>query len=302
MGGGSYSYDNAVYRSVSSGYATKSTIEVFKQRSINNAMSPYGVKIRESRDSAEHPESYPIIINLDVTGSMGSIPHFIVKEGLPNIMKKIMEAGIKHPQILFNAIGDHTCDDAPLQVGQFESSDDLLDHWLTTVWIEGHGGGNEGESYLLAWYFAANHTSTDSFEKRNKKGVCITIGDEPTLDSVSSSALREIMGDAKSEYGKASTNELLEKAQKAWACYHIHVAETRAGQDTRTQNGWKELMRDYCLFLKNKEEIDDMIADIVIKEYQKDSNWKPTKTKVDTTEVDKSETVGVNVDKEDIYA
>ena len=32
-----------------------------------------------------------IVIALDVTGSMGSIPHFLVKEGLPNIMKRIID-------------------------------------------------------------------------------------------------------------------------------------------------------------------------------------------------------------------
>lgn len=41
------------------------------------------VGVRECRDSEEHPETTPIIIALDVTGSMGRIPHDLVKNQLP---------------------------------------------------------------------------------------------------------------------------------------------------------------------------------------------------------------------------
>ena len=94
MGGGSYSTASYMARTTSKGYDHKSTHEIFTERSVNFAMNPKGVKIRESRDSEEHPESLAIIIALDVTGSMGSIPHFLIKEGLPHIMEKIIS--IKH--------------------------------------------------------------------------------------------------------------------------------------------------------------------------------------------------------------
>lgn len=127
MGSGKYSMSSRSERAISEGYMHKSSAEIFKAREINNAMSPFGVKLRESRDSDEHPESLAIILGLDVTGSMGSVPHFLVKKGLPNIMQSIIDSGIHHPQLLFMGIGDHECDEAPLQIGQFESSDELLD-------------------------------------------------------------------------------------------------------------------------------------------------------------------------------
>jgi hypothetical protein len=263
MGGGSFSYSTAVTRSTS--YAGKSTNAIFQSnidKKINNAMDPYGIKFRESRDSEEHPNSFPIIINLDVTGSMGSIPLWLVKESLPEIMKKIIDAGIPDPQVLFTAIGDHTCDNAPLQVGQFESSDELLDHWLTKVWLESGGGGNDGESYLLAWYFAANHTVHDSLDIRNQKGVCITIGDEKTLQDLSKKNLENIMGPG--QYGNVTYHQLLEQAEKKYHCHHIHVLETRAGQDTSTQNQWKQLMGNNLHMVQRKEDIEDLIAKIVI--------------------------------------
>jgi hypothetical protein len=94
-------------------------------------MDPRGVRIREARDSEEHPESFPIIIALDETGSMGHIPEIIVKKILPDIMESIMNAGVKDPQICFMGIGD-CCfnEEAPLQVGQFESSDELMRNGL----------------------------------------------------------------------------------------------------------------------------------------------------------------------------
>lgn len=194
MGYGTYNSVDRMSRAVSSGYYTKSSNEIFKAREINNAMSPFGITLRESRDSKEHPNSIPIILALDVTGSMGSIPYFLVKDGFPTIMDKIIKGGIPDPQVLFMGIGDHECDGAPLQVGQFESSDALLDQWLTNLFIEGGGGGNLGESYHLAWFLAGRYTGSDQVEKRGKKGILFTIGDEPVLKNLPKHSQEQLMG------------------------------------------------------------------------------------------------------------
>jgi len=193
MGHGGYSSDSRTLRASAMGYATKSRQEIFSSKSMNNAMNPNGMDVRESRDSDEHPLSVAIVLALDVTGSMGSIPHHLVKEGLPEVMEGIMKRGEKDPQVLFLGIGDHEFDRAPLQVGQFESSDELLDKWLTDIYLEGGGGGNDGESYMLAWYFAWKHTSIDCFEKRGRKGYLFTVGDEPVLHDMPSRALKAII-------------------------------------------------------------------------------------------------------------
>jgi hypothetical protein len=262
MGSGSYSYSDRSIRADSLGYATKSSREIFKQRDINSAMSPYGVLLRESRDSNEHPETMSIVIALDVTGSMGSVPHHLVKEGLPTLMSSIIQKGCPDPQLLFLAVGDHECDNSPLQVGQFESSDELLDKWLTDTYMEGGGGGNSGESYLLAWYFAGYRTSIDCFEKRGKKGFLFTIGDEPTLKTLPKSYIKSIMGEG--QYMDYSAVALLDKARESYNVFHIHLKETGQGSRQSTIDGWSQLMGDNLIVIDRHSEVSGVIADTII--------------------------------------
>lgn len=262
MGFGFYSTDMRSLRACSLGYTTKSAGEIFTQRNINSAMNPHGVLLRESRDSKEHPDSIAIGLALDVTGSMGSVPHHLVKEGLPSIVDTLIKKGVKDPQILFMGIGDHECDSSPLQVGQFESSDELLDKWLTEIYLEGGGGGNSGESYLLAWYFAGYRTAIDCFEKRKTKGFLFTIGDEPCLRKISKSAIKEIMGDG--QYEDFSSNVLLEKARQLYEVYHIHVKETGSGSREYVMDDWRQLMNDNLIIANRHTEIPELIANKII--------------------------------------
>jgi hypothetical protein len=282
MGGGVYSNSDRMHRSALMGYTTKSCNEIFTQHNINNAMNPFGVTIRESRDSIEHPNSVPIILALDITGSMGSIPHHMVKEGLPKIMGTIIQNGIPDPQLLFLGIGDHECDQSPLQVGQFESSDELLDKWLTTIWLEGGGGGNDGESYLLAWYFAAYHTITDNFEKRNKKGFLFTIGDEPVLSNITDRYLTKIMGG--SQYNSNYTSvELLDKAREKYNVYHLHIKETSSGSRIKVIDGWKQLMKDNLIVVDRYQDVSKIISEIIISNII--VNTEPQSPRVTKTEI-----------------
>ena len=263
MGHGSYSLHDRSIRAQAMGYDFKPREEIFTQRRIHNEMDPNGVTLREARDSVDHPSSFPVILVLDETGSMGRIPHYLVQEGLPHMMQKIMDSGIADPQVLFMGVGDHYCDRAPLQVGQFESSDELLDKWLTDLYLEGHGGGNGGESYLLAWFFAGRYTETDSFEKRGRKGVLVTIGDEPVHDRLESNYQKDLMGPG--EYSTLTAIDCLEKAREKYEVFHLHMLEGQNGKSVKVQSGWKELMQDNCILVKNKEQVADVIADVVAK-------------------------------------
>ena len=270
MGGGFYSFDRASARSVS--YQTQSREQIFSNRHIDPLMVIKG-KIRESCDSDEHPTSYPIIIGLDVTGSMGQIPENLIKEAFPEIMKTIQEKGVEHAQICFVGIGDHYSDSAPIQVGQFETSDELTEKWLKAIYIEGGGGGNNGESYQLAWYFAAYHTKIDSYEKRGIKGTLITIGDEPCHASISGKMLKELFGEGESE---VLTSELLKAVQKKWDVYHINVNDWTS-DNYGSPRKWEGLLSDDHLALSESmesKEIGNLLSTIIVGSYKKNVGAK----------------------------
>lgn len=261
MGYGGYSQINRSVRSQKLGYNTKSLDELFNH-GLDNGMNPKNISLRESRDSEEHPNSISIILGLDVTGSMGVIPHALVKEGLPKIMSRVIEAGIDDPQVLFLGVGDHKVDQAPLQVGQFESNDELLDKWLTSLFLEGGGGGNGGESYHLAWYFASLKTTLDSLEKRKQKGFLFTIGDEPVHNDLNKESINRIIGGEERDY---STVELLEMAREKYNVFHIHIPHGVRSSSENVINGWRELLGDNLIVADSKENIPKLIPSIISK-------------------------------------
>jgi len=198
MGGGNY--DRDAHEALTTRRVHMPKEEVFTQRNLHDSLNPYGVTVRESRDSEAHPNSRGIIMVIDETGSMQDIPHLLATKTLPAFMTTLIDEGtLADPQVMFMAIGDAECnggrEEAPLQVGQFESEGNLMDKDLTNVYLEGMGGGNGGESYDLALYFAARHTSMDCFEKRGEKGYLFITGDEPHLGRVSARVVKRRIGD-----------------------------------------------------------------------------------------------------------
>ncbi|MGE0495461.1 MAG: VWA domain-containing protein [Vulcanimicrobiota bacterium] len=243
MGYGSYSY--TAHQRLVSTRSTRKREEVFRQREVHPLMNPHGVRLRESRDSADHPNSLPIIFALDVTGSMGAIPELLAKKELPGFMQGLLDAGVADPQVLFLAVGDAFCDQGPLQVGQFESAAEDIDRWLTWTWLEGGGGGNGGESYDLAMYFAARHTVTDSMERRNKRGYFFMTGDEPPYKKTSKSIVKSLM-----DVDLEADLQLRQVVKELSAGYHAFFLIPDPGRASVEQI-WRKHLGDHVLVLDN---------------------------------------------------
>ena len=188
MGYGSYSYE--AHQAITSSRAGQSAAAVFTGTVVDPKMDPKGVKYRESRDNKDNPNSLGIVFALDISGSMASIPVDIATKQLPGFMKLLTDAKVASPQVLFAALTDVTGDGRPLQVGQFETTAELMDRWLTKCSLK--GGGDE--LYELAFHFFARHTAMDCFEKRQRKGYLFMTGDEPSNTTLSGALVKRWFG------------------------------------------------------------------------------------------------------------
>jgi hypothetical protein len=241
------------------GYTDKSVHEVFSSRAVNKALNPFGVTVRESRDSDEHPNSIPIILGLDVTGSMGIYAHEIAVTHLPKLMNGILET-VTDPQIMFMAIDDvHACSPAALQASQFESDIRILEQ-LREVYLVGGGGGNASESYDLTWYFAANRTAIDSFEKRGQHGFLFTFGDEEApYQTVTAEQLKSVFGPG--EYTSMTPEQMLKQAQEMYQVFHIVIEQGNHYRryPAEVRSSWTNLMGSNVLFLKDSAYLSDLV-------------------------------------------
>lgn len=223
---------------------------------IDPKLSPMDVKVRESCDSDIHPESNAIIVEFDVTGSMGNIPVMFAQDKLPGLMKMLLTQNtIPHPQILFVAIGDYFSDSAPLQIGQFESGLEM-DDWLTKLYLEGGGGGGNHESYLMGLWWAATHAKMDCLLKRGKKGYLFTIGDERYYPTLTKEEIKAVTGE--DIQGDLTAEEVVTMAEENFEIFRISV---RSGSYHDGNNPeWKKLLGQRAVFLDEPQLVCEFIA------------------------------------------
>jgi hypothetical protein len=242
MGYGNYSID--AHQALLRGRKNIPAQQVFQQSKCHPLMNPKGVKLRESRDSAGHSQSQGIVFALDVTGSMGEIPRLMATQQLPAFMKILTDCKIPDPQLLFMAVGDATSDSAPLQVGQFESTAELMDQWLTWSYLEGGGGGSGEESYELGMYFLATHTEMDCMVKRKQRGYLFMTGDEMPYPSLSKHVVDAVIGDRLDD--DLTCEEIVAELQKTFIPFFIIPDRSRA---RRCERRWRDLLGDNVLCL-----------------------------------------------------
>jgi hypothetical protein len=229
-------------------------------RAVHPRMNPYGVKARESRDSESHPHSHAVAVLFDVTGSMGGVPR-ILQANLPKLMGLLMRKGyLEHPQILIGAIGDATCDTAPLQIGQFESGIEIEED-LGRLFLEGGGGGQVKESYELAMYFMARHTSIDCFEKRGQRGYLFVIGDEAPYAQVKRGEVRGLIGDGLE--ANIRTEALIAELKQTYDVYGVIPQMTHYWGNRSVHGRWVNLLGENYLRLEDPAAICELIASTI---------------------------------------
>jgi hypothetical protein len=241
----------------------KSRSAVFSATSLDRSLNPHGVAVRESRDSADNPDSHAIIVDVDVTGSMGFLAEVMVRQGCYTLATEIYaRKPVPDPHIMFMANGDVEYDRAPLQVTQFEA-DIRIAEQLRKIWLEGGGGGNSHESYLLPWYFAAMHTSIDCFEKRGRKGYLFTAGDEEPQMLLRAREIREVLGTT--PQNDITAGDLLAIVSRHYHVFHLMVEEGshfRSCGD-RVVAKWTELMGQRAIRLADHTKMAEVIVSTI---------------------------------------
>ncbi|MGW4423307.1 hypothetical protein [Streptosporangium sp. NPDC004631] len=259
MGSGIWSTD--VYAAAAS-YRAASGASAFAYsdsgaRTVHRDLDPHGVTARESRDSGEHPDTLAVAVLFDVTGSMRGVPRTLQSK-LPDLLGLLLRKGYAtDPQILFGSIGDATCDRAPLQIGQFES-DNRMDDDLGKILLEGGGGGQMTESYELAMYFMARHTSLDCFEKRGRRGYLFIIGDELPYPKVKRREVRQVIGDDLRR--DIPTGEIVTELTRMYDVYYILPAGAGHAGDGQVLAAWRELLGQNVLELDDLDAVCETIA------------------------------------------
>lgn len=229
----------------------------FINRSLNEDLNPQNI-VRECCNTEEHPNTLPVILALDVTGSMGDVAVEIAKKLNP-VMTNLLS---KYRDIEFcvMGIGDLAYDHAPIQMSQFESDTRIAEH-LDKIYFEFGGGGNDYESYTAAWYMGVNHSKLDCWEQ-GRKGIIITIGDEFLNPYLPYRTLSCATGDK--IQSNIETAQLYKAAKEKFDIYHIDVAHgyRASGQDSRMDDFAETIGKSHC-FPANLDNVADTIVEII---------------------------------------
>ena len=253
----------------------------FTASSMHDEFNPTTVTTRLSKKGPfnEFRDVITVLIGLDVTGSMDIIPKSLLQGRLGNLMidlKKTFNNPNENLQISFAGIGDAKTDEAPLQVTHFES-DNRFSQQLQKIWLEGHGGGNGGESYNLLWWYAANKTHLNYVQQDKRKGILITIGDDNVHPNLTSNEIQMWL-DPKYDGGDISNQVLIEAARQQYDIYHIIITDGNAYQQDYLRNAkksqtqqtnetqqWKNMLGEENVILSKSNLVADAIADIIKK-------------------------------------
>lgn len=235
--------------------------DIFLSKKLDPMLDPANV-MRECCDSEEHPNTIPVILALDVTGSMGSAAVEVAKQ-LNVIMTRLFDT-VEDVEFLIMGIGDFEYDRAPVQISQFESDIRIADQ-LERVFFEFGGGGNSYESYTAAWYMAARHTKLDCW-KGGRRGILITMGDEPLNPYIPLQGRRvtfeEVTGDRLQ--AAVETKDLYREVTELYDVYHLNVNH-RVYSDERIAPSFRRYLDEDHFIETNLNKLCDDIIEIVQK-------------------------------------
>ncbi len=205
---------------------------------------------------------FPIVIAVDVTGSMKTLPALIFEKlsllynevlyFLPQELQKSFE-------ISFSAVGDAYTDGHPLQVTEFGKGYEL-DKNIKSLYPEGGGGGQSRETYELNAYFYAKHCEMPNALDKPRP-LFIYIGDEGYYSKVGRNHIMNLIGD-KPKTDLIST-EVFEDLKSKFDVYILRVKYGGSEED-EIHKSWQEALGpERVLMLREPRRVVDTILGII---------------------------------------
>jgi len=174
-------------------------------------------KVIDPKKSIATNTRNPLIIAVDVTGSMSSWPAEIF-DRLPLLYNTLVQYR-PDLEVCFAAIGDAYCDQWPLQVTTFASGFDL-EQLLGSIYGEGRGG-DAPESYGLFAHWVNTHVTIPG--DLEDQPFLIVYGDITMHEKVQRSAIKNLLG------GKNKTVDAIEAWQKVSKTWNTWFLRRRGG-------------------------------------------------------------------------
>lgn len=261
---GSTRFDAGTYASYAASTAHLDHTTKFKASSAKASFTPKEIKVRESVKSDVNPHPTPVIIGLDVSGSMGPVVD-AMHRGLGTLFEEIIKRDpVSDPHVLAMAIGDMEYDRSPVQATQFEADPVTIGTQVEELHLERGGGGNSHESYLGPLYFALMRTKCDAFSE-GRKGYIFTMGDEEPQTVLTKDQINRWFGDQAKE--DLTAEALLESVSRNWHVFHIVVLEGSHQQYPRegakAREMWRKLYGQRVIELSDHRKMAEVIISTI---------------------------------------
>lgn len=265
---GSSRYDPKAYATYTSSTHASGKVRAsmshtdYTATSLKSDYDPKQIKVRESVKSDANPHPTPVIVALDVTGSMGLVVE-AMRKGLGTLFEQIIEREpVSDPHVMAMAIGDMDTDRAPVQATQFEADPVTIGKQIEDLYLERGGGSNDHESYLGPLYFAAMRTKCDAF-KEKRKGFLFTVGDEEPQDVLTKAQLEKYFGDQARE--DLSAEQVIAMIERDWHYFHIIVEEGYYARVhlSRVRDAWARLLGQRVIHLSDHDKMAEVIVSAI---------------------------------------
>jgi ribosomal protein S27AE len=195
----------------------------------------------QKRVCTESPN--PLIVAVDVTGSMASWP-FEIFDRLPLLYNTLSQYR-EDLEVCFAAIGDAGCDKWPLQVTTFAGGYDL-EQILGSLYGEG-GGGDAPESYGLFAHWVNTHVEVPN---THESPFLILFGDAPMHPQVPAKQIAHYLGDRTN--GDVDAIKAWRQVCQTWNVWFLRRPTGKPGD--RVDQQWGQAISEQKIFHINDEQ------------------------------------------------